>query len=80
MRHQNVHKLIKLFKDIDLIKAIINKKSYVFCAIKKAQRTLYKSYIHPEKRLLNLIHNNICDFIILRDRFNDKYFIIFIND
>ena len=41
---------------------------------------LYKSHIRFKKRFLNLIYNNICDFIISRDRFNDKYFIIFIND
>ena len=28
----------KLFKNIDLIKIIINKKFYAFCAIKKAQK------------------------------------------
>ena len=36
LRYQNVRKLVKLFKDIDLIKAIVNKKLYALYAIKKA--------------------------------------------
>ena len=80
LKYHNVRKLIKLFKNIDLIKMIINKKFYISYAIKKTQRTSHKSHIRLKKRFLNLIHNDVCDFIISRNRFNDKYFITFIND
>ena len=69
-----------MFKNIDLFKIIVNKKFYIFCAIKKTQKALYKFHIRFKKRSLNLIYNDIYDFITFRDRFNDKYFIIFIND
>ena len=80
LKYQNVRKLIKLFKSIDLIKVIVNKKIYVLCAIKKTQKTLHKFHIRFKKRLLNLIYNDVYDFITFRNCFNDKYFIIFIND
>ena len=41
---------------------------------------LYKFHIRFKKRFLNLIYNDVCDFISFRDRFNNKYFIIFINN
>ena len=78
--YQNIYKLIKLFKDIDLFKIVINKKSYIFYIIKKAQKASHKFHIRFKKRSLNLIHNDVYDLIIFRDRFNDKYFTIFIND
>ena len=67
LRYQNVYELIKLFKNIDLFKIIINKKFYVFCAIKKTQKTLYKSHIRFKKRFLNLIYNDVYYFIIFID-------------
>ena len=69
-----------MFKNIDLIKAIVNKEYYISYTIKKAQKTLYKSHIRFERKSLNLIYNDIYDLIIFRDRFNNKYFIIFINN
>ena len=35
LNHQNVQRLIKMFKDIDLIKKIVNKDSCALCVIKK---------------------------------------------
>ena len=72
--------MIELFKDIDFIKIIVDKKFYILYIIKKAQKTPHKSDVRFKKRGLNLIYNDIYDLIILRDRFNNKNFIIFIND
>ena len=35
--HQNVQRLIKMFKDIDLIKKIVDKDFYALCVIKKTR-------------------------------------------
>ena len=69
-----------MFKDIDLIKKIVDKDFYVLCVIKKTRQTSHKTHIRPEKKSLNLIHFDICDLITPRDYYNDKYFVIFFDD
>ena len=61
-----------MFKNIDLIKKIINKDFYVSCVIKKTYQTSHKTHIRLEKKPLNLIHFDICDFITPRNHYNDK--------
>ena len=78
--YQNVQKLIKMFKNIDLIKKIVDKDYCALCVIKKTRQTSHKTHIRLEKESLNLIYIDICDFIISRDYHNDKYFVIFFND
>ena len=80
LNHQNVQRLIKMFKDIDLIKKIVDKDFYALCVIKKTRQTSYKTHIRSEKKSLNLIHFDIYDFITSRDHHNGKYFVIFFND
>ena len=69
-----------MFKNIDLIKKIVYKDFYALCVIKKTRQTFYKTHIHPEKRSLNLIYFDIYDLITSRDYYNDKYFVIFLNN
>ena len=69
-----------MFKDIDLIKKIVDKNPYALCVIKKTRQIFHKTYIRLEKKSLNLIHFDICDFITFRDYYKDKYFVIFLND
>ena len=69
-----------MFKDIDLIKKIINKDFYVLCVIKKTRQASYKTHIYLKKKPLNLIHFDIYNFITFHDYYNDKYFVIFLND
>ena len=69
-----------MFKDIDVIKKIVNKDFCVLCVIKKICQTFYKTHIRLEKRSLNLIHFDIYDSITFRDYHDDKYFVIFFND
>ena len=70
-----------MFKNIDLIKKIVNKDFYILCVIKKTRQAFYKIYIRLEKGFLNLIYFDICDLIIFRDHHhNDKYFVIFFNN
>ena len=69
-----------MFKDIDLIKKIVNKDFYDLYIIKKTRQAPYKTHIHFEKKSLNLIHFDICDLITFRDYYNDKYFVIFFDD
>ena len=80
LSYQNVQRLIKMFKDIDLTKKIVDKDFYVLCVIKKARQASHKTHIHLEKNPLNLIHFDIYNFITFRDHYNDKYFVIFFND
>ena len=67
-----------MFKDINLIKKIVDKDFYALCVIKKIHQTFYKSYIRFEKRSLNLIYFDICNFIISHNYYNDKYFVFFL--
>ena len=61
-----------MFKDIDLIKKIVNKDLYTLYIIKKTRQISYKTHIHSEKKPLNLIHFDIYDFITFRNHYNDK--------
>ena len=69
-----------MFKNINFIKKIIDKNFYVLYVIKKNYLIFYKIYIHFEKKFLNLIYIDICDFITFHKYYNDKYFIIFLNN
>ena len=69
-----------MFKDIDLIKKIVDKNLYDLCVIKKTRQTPYKIHIHFKKKPLNLIYFDIYDFITSRDHYNDKYFVIFFDN
>ena len=80
LEYQNIKKLTKLFKGIDLIKKIINKKLCALCAIKKSKNTSYKFQIHLDRREYELIYSDICELIISRDYNNNKFFIIFLNN
>ena len=80
MRHQNVKKLFKLFKNINFIKIIVDKELYESCAIKKGKKVFYKFHIRLDRKECELIYNDICDFITPRDYNENKYFIIFLNN
>ena len=69
-----------MFKDIDLIKKIVNKDFYVLYIIKKTRQAPYKTHIYSEKKSLNLIHFDIYDLITPRDHYNDKYFVTFFDN
>ena len=69
-----------MFKDIDLIKKIVDKDFYALCVIKKTHQTSYKIHIRLEKEPLNLIHFDIYNLITFRDHYNDKYFVIFLDN
>ena len=69
-----------MFKDIDLIKKIVDKDFYALYIIKKTHQAFYKTHIHLKKKPLNLIHFDIYDLITFRNYYNDKYFMIFFND
>ena len=78
--HQNVQRLIKMFKNIDLIKKIVDKNFYILCVIKKTRQASHQTHIRFEKKSLNLIYFDIYDLITSRDHHNDKYFVIFFDD
>ena len=80
LSYQNIQRLIKMFKNIDLIKKIVDKDFCDLCVIKKIRQTLYKTHIRFEEEFLNLIHFDIYDLITSRDYYNDKYFVIFLNN
>ena len=67
-----------MFKNIDLIKKIVDKNLYDLYVIKKTRQTPYKIHIRPKIKPLNLIHFDICDLITFRDYYNNKYFVIFL--
>ena len=69
-----------MFKNIDFIKKIIDKIFYVLYVIKKIHLTFYKIHIRFKKKFLNLIYINIYNFITFREYYNNKYFIIFLNN
>ena len=69
-----------MFKNIDLIKKIVDKDFYALYVIKKTRQTSYKTHIRFKKESLNLIHFDIYDLITFRNYYNDKYFVIFLDD
>ena len=69
-----------MFKDIDLIKKIVDKDFYVLCVIKKTRQASHKTHIRLKKKPLNLIHFDIYDLITFCDYYDDKYFVIFLDD
>ena len=69
-----------MFKNIDLIKKIVNKDFCVLCVIKKTRQASHKAHIHFEKKSLNLIHFVIYDLITFCDHYDDKYFVTFFDD
>ena len=69
-----------MFKNIDLIKKIVDKDLYTLCVIKKTHQTFYKTHIRFKEKSLNLIHFNIYDLITSRDHYNNKYFVIFFDN
>ena len=75
-----MQRLIKMFKNIDLIKKIVDKDFYALCVIIKTYQTFYKIYIRFENEFLNLIYFDIYNLIIFHDYYNDKYFVIFLDN
>ena len=69
-----------MFKNIDLIKKIVNKEFCVLCVIKKTHQASHKTHIRFKKKPLNLIYFDIYDLITSRNYYNDKYFVIFFDN
>ena len=69
-----------MFKNIDLIKKIVNKDFYDLYVIKKTCQISHKTHIRFKKKPLNLIHFDIYNLITSRDHYNDKYFMTFLNN
>ena len=69
-----------MFKNIDLIKKIVNKDFCDLCVIKKTRQAPHKTHIRLKKESLNLIHFDIYNFITSRDYYNDKYLVIFFDN
>ena len=78
--YQNVQRFVKMFKNIDLIKKIVDKDPCALCAIKKTRQTFYKIHIRPGEGSLNLIHFDICGLITFRDHYDGKYFVTFFDN
>ena len=69
-----------MFKNIDLIKKIVDKDFYVLYVIKKTRQASHKTHIRLEKKPLNLIHFDICGLITPRNHYDDKYFVTFFDN
>ena len=78
--HQNVKKLSKLSKGMDLTKEIVGKEPCAPCAIKKGKNAPHKSQIRPARRECELIHSDICGPITPRGHKGGRYFITFLDD
>ena len=78
--HQNIKKLAKLSKGIDLSKQVVNQEPCAPCAIKKAERAPHKSHIRPRQDPLDLSHSDIYGPITPRGRHGGKYFVTFLDD
>ena len=78
--HQNVKKLVKLSKGIDLTKTVVNKEPCEPCAVMTARNASHKSHIRPGKRPLDLVHSDLCGPITPRGYAGGKYFITFMDD
>jgi hypothetical protein len=78
LKKQNVRWLTKMFKNINLIKFIINKNFCVLCIIIKQEIEFYNNFVIFDKHFLNLTWSDFVEFSILNDKI--RYFITFLID
>ncbi len=75
LREQNVRRLVKMSKRMNLIKFIANKNFCESCIVIKQKIESHNNFVVLDKHLLNLMWNDFVQFLVFNDKI--KYFVTF---
>jgi hypothetical protein len=78
LREQNVRRLVKMSKRMNLIKLIVNKNFCESCIVIKQKIESHNNFVLFDKHLLNLMWNDLVQFFVCNDKI--KYFVTFLCD
>jgi hypothetical protein len=78
LKEQNVRRLTKISKSINLIKFVVQKKSCEFCIVIKQKFESHKSFVIFDKHFLNLMWSDFVELFVSNDKI--KYFVTFLCD
>ncbi len=78
MRKQNVRRLTKMSKNMNLIKFVVHKKSCESCIVIKQKFESHKSFVIFDKHSLNLMWSDFVESFVSNDKI--KYFVTFLCD
>jgi hypothetical protein len=78
LRKQNVRRLTKMSKNMNLIRFVVQRKSCEFCTVIKQKFESHKSFVIFDKRFLNLMWSDLVESFVSNDKI--KYFVTFLCD
>jgi hypothetical protein len=78
LREQNVRRLIKMSKNMNLIKFVVHRKSCEFCIVIKQKFESHKSLVIFDKHFLNLVWSDLVESFVSNNKI--KYFVTFLCD
>ncbi len=76
LRKQNMRRLTKMSKNMNLIKFVVQKKSCEFCIVIKQKFELHKNFVIFDKHSLNLMWSDFVELFVSNDKI--KYFVTFL--
>jgi hypothetical protein len=76
LRKQNVRRLTKMSKSMNLIKFVVQRKSCESCTVIKQKFESHKSLVIFDKHLLNLMWSDLVELFVSNDKI--KYFVTFL--
>jgi hypothetical protein len=78
LREQNVRRLTKMSKSMNLIKLVVHKESCESCIMIKQKFESHKSFVIFDKYSLNLMWSDLVESFVSNDKI--KYFVTFLCD
>ncbi len=78
LREQNVRRLTKMSKSMNLIKFVVQRESCESCIVTKQKSESHKSLVIFDKHLLNLVWSDLVESFVSNDKI--KYFMTFLCD
>jgi hypothetical protein len=78
LKEQNVRRLVKMSKKINLIKFIVNKNLCESCIVIKQKVESHNNLVILDKHFLNLMWSDLVQFFVFNDKI--KYFVTFLYD
>jgi cytidylate kinase len=78
LKKQNVRRLVKMSKKMNLIKLITNKNFCESCIVIKQKIESHNSFVIFDKHFLNLMWSDLVQFFVFNDKI--KYFVTFLCD
>jgi hypothetical protein len=78
LKEQNVRRLAKMSKRMNLIKSVANKDLYESCIVIKQKTESHNNFVILDKHFLNLVWSDLVQFFVFNDKI--KYFVTFLCD